>query len=262
MTPFTLCNNPGVPPPRSGSQSFERAIELLRALEAAGPNGAGVTDVAQDAGLAVSTAHRLLRALCTAGLAAQDHANGRYHLGPALVVLGQQAAKVLGYDQLLPVLNGLVAATGESANVGILVGGEVLVVLDAASPQPLRFDQDSGTRVPAHSSAMGKVMLAWCQDPVAAVASLTFERFTERTITGADNLLEELGAIRTRGWALNDGERNPGVRAVAAPILRADGSVGAALALQGPAIRFPDDRLEDLVNELLRATRAMSGFLT
>jgi IclR family acetate operon transcriptional repressor len=247
---------------RSGAQSVERAIAVLRALEAGGAQGAGVTDVAHDTGLTASTAHRLVRALCAEGLAVQDPASGRYQLGPALVVLGQQAARTLGYDRLRPLVARLVEATGESANLGILVGGDVLVVLDVPSPQPLRFDQDSGTRVPAHTSAMGKALLAFAEDPEAAVAALPhLERRTERTITDRQALIEHLAATRRRGWSLNDGERDVGVLAIGAPVHRRDGSVGAAVAIQGPASRLTDERLPTLAELLVRATTDMTAFL-
>lgn len=247
---------------RSGAQSVERAAALLRALELAGATGVGITEVAHEVGLTVSTTHRLARALCAEGLAAQDSATGRYQLGPALVMLGQRAGQALGYDRLRPLLDDMVEATGESANLGILLGAEVLVVLDVASPQPLRFDQDSGTRVPAHTSAMGKVLLAFADDPAAAVAALPpLERRTERTITEPDQLLTDLVVARTRGWSLNDGERDSGVRAIAAPVRRVDGSVGAALALQGPALRLTDERLPQLAAEVLRTTALMAALL-
>jgi IclR family transcriptional regulator, acetate operon repressor len=246
----------------SGAQSVERALALLRALEGVGGGGAGITELADATGLTVSTAHRLIRALRNEGFAVQDPVSGRYHLGPALVVLGQRAAGTLGFDRLRPLLAEVVDATGESANLGVLTAGEVLVVLDVPSPRPLRFDQSEGTRVPAHTSAMGKALLAFAADPAAAVRALPpLEPHTERTITSPDQLLGELARTRERGWSLNDGERDPGVRAVGVPLLRPDGSVSAAMALQGPAQRMGEERLPKLVAALQRTAARMSPLL-
>ena len=136
-------------------------------------------------------------------------------------MLGRRAEEALGYARALPVLEELAAATGESVNLGIRSGSDVLVVLDVASDQPLRFSQAPGTRIPLHTSAMGKCLLAFTDDPAAAVVAPARRspRATERTITSPAALLDELERTRERGWALNDEERNPGVRAVAAPVL-------------------------------------------
>src|SRR5262245_16444619 len=135
---------------RSGTQSVDRALAILRAFEA-GPSDLGVTELAARAGLSVSTAHRLVRALCAAGLLRQEPRTERYQLGPALVVLGRRAEDQLGYTRALPVLEELATTTGESVNLGIRSGDDVLVILDVPSAHPLRFDQAPGTRVPIHT---------------------------------------------------------------------------------------------------------------
>jgi IclR family transcriptional regulator, acetate operon repressor len=235
--------------PRSGAQSVERALTVLRAFENA-PTDLGVSDIAHATGLAVSTAHRLTRVLCNAGLLSQDARTDRYQLGPVLVVLGRIAEQRLGFATALPELQKLSADTGESVNLGILVGSDVLVVLDVASDQPLRFDQAPGTRVPAHTSAMGKCLLAHADDIKAAVAALpALERITARTITDRKRLQTELHAVRERGWALNDEERNPGVRAVAVPV-SSNGHTVAAIAVQGPTLRLPDKRLPEIARRI------------
>lgn len=245
---------------KPGAQSVQRAIAVLRAIESGPESGSRISEVAQRTGLGVSTAHRLARALCDAGFVLQDPATEHYQLGPALVTLGQRAEHTLGYDRLRPILAQLVEETGESANLGILAGHEVLVVLGLPSPSPLRYEQEAGARVPAHTSAMGKVLLAHNPDALEALVQLP--RFTDRTITEHTALAQQLEVIRDRGWALNDGERDPGVRAVGAPVLAPDGRVVAAVALQGPAVRLPDDRLPDLANHVISTAHRMATLLT
>lgn len=247
--------------PRSGAQSVERALAVLRVIEAAGED-TGVSEIAQRTGLTVSTAHRLTRALCEAGLVSQDRRTERYQLGPALVVLGRRAEERLGYTRALPALEDLAERTAESVNLGIQTGHEVLVVLDVASRQPLRFDQEPGSRVPVHTSAMGKCLLAFRPDSDAALRGLPpLSQVTSRTITDHEALRHELDAARARGWALNDEERNPGVRAVAVPVLDATGCAVAAIAVQGPAIRITDDRLEGLAADLAVAATQVAPLL-
>jgi len=248
--------------PRSGAQAVERALTVLRCVEA-DERGAGITDLAQRAGLTVSTTHRLARTLAEAGLLIQDPGTERYQLGPALVVLGRKAERRLGYRQALPLLEELAAATGESINLGIRSGNDVRVVLDVESRQPLRFNQESGSRVPMHVSAMGKCLLAAGDDIAAQIAGLgDLVRATHRTITDRDQLRAELELVRERGWALNDEERNPGVRAIAAPIRLPGGGVAGAIAIQGPTVRITDDRLPELATLLEKTAARVAPLLT
>ncbi|HET6833773.1 MAG TPA: IclR family transcriptional regulator [Acidimicrobiales bacterium] len=249
---------------RSGAQSVERALAVLRCFEQA-DRSLGVSGIAATTGLSVSTAHRLTRALCAGGLLMQDPRSERYLLGPVLVVLGRRAEDQLGYARALPALESLAEATGESVNLGIRSGAEVLVVLAVPSRQPLRFDQLAGSRVPIHTSAMGKCLLAFAAPEPAgadAVSELPrLSRFTDRTITRRDQLVAELERTRARGWALNDEERNPGVRAVAAPVLGGSGWAIAAVAVQGPAMRLPNDRLVTVAGQVVEATEAVGPVL-
>ncbi|OLF12424.1 hypothetical protein BLA60_09950 [Actinophytocola xinjiangensis] len=236
-------------------------MSVLRCVEGE-DDGVGVTELAQRTGLTPSTAHRLARALTEAGVLSQDPRTERYQLGPALVVLGRKAEQRLGYRQALPLLEELAEATGESINLGIRAGDEVRVVLDVASRQPLRFSQEAGSRVPMHVSAMGKCLLANSGDIDGQITELgDLVRATHRTITDRDQLRAELELVRERGWALNDEERNPGVRAIAAPVLRPGGGVIGAVAIQGPTVRVTDDRLPELAELLDKATHRIAALL-
>ncbi len=231
---------------RSGSQSVERALDVLRGIADAGGD-VGVSEIAARTGLSVSTAHRLIQALRAAGMVAQDEQTERYHLGPGAVALGRRAESRLGYDRLLPYLRELGAQTGESISLGTRVGIEMLVVLHVDSPHPLRFDQTPGSRVPIHASAIGKVLLAFSADPEDEIRSLgPLAKVTEATITDPAALLRDVLRTRRRGWSINDGERDVGVRTIAAPLLGADGTAWAGVAVQGPAARLPDARVGEL----------------
>jgi len=232
---------------RTGTQAIDRALRVLALLESAGED-VGVTALASASGLTVSTTHRLLRALAAAGLVAQDSETERYHLGAGLISLGRRAEARLGLQRWHGELRRLADETGESVSLGTRVGNEVLIVDHVPSAQPLRFDAGIGRRVPIHASAMGKMLLALADDPSAEVAALgVLRRFTERTFTSPELLAAELDTVRQRGWSLNDGERDPGVRAVAVAIPATGGGAVAAMAVQGPEVRLTDDRLGPLV---------------
>ena len=245
---------------RTGAQAIERALGVLRCYES-GADDLGITDIAKLTGLSISTAHRVTRALTDGGLLVQDARTERYRLGPTLVVLGRKAARGLGYEAALPAMQSLARDTGESVNLGIRSAGDVQVVLDVASDQPLRFAQAPGTRVPLHTSAMGKCLLAFAEDTAAQVAALgELSRLTDKTITDPETLAKDLQLVRERGWALNDEERHQGVRTVAAPVLR-PGGVMAAIAVQGPTVRITDGRLDELAERLERAAAEVAPLL-
>ena len=229
---------------RSGTQAVDRALRVLGVLESARED-LGVTALATASGLTVSTTHRLLKALASAGLVAQDRDTERYHLGVGLIALGRRAEARLGLHRWHDALERLASETGESASIGTRVGNEVLVADHIPSAKALRFDAGIGARVPIHASAMGKMLLAMADDLAVEVAALgPLQRFTERTLTDPAALLNELHVIRNRGWSLNDGERDSGVRAVAVAI---PGASAAAMAVQGPEVRLTDDRLASVV---------------
>ena len=125
---------------RTGSQAVERALRLLRCFEV-GPPNRSLSELAQLTGLAPATAHRLLRALCRAELLAHDPLTERYSLGVALIPLGSRAADAIGVPAVRPVLESLATVTGESVNLGVRDGGDVLVLLSVPSFRNLRFDQ-------------------------------------------------------------------------------------------------------------------------
>jgi DNA-binding IclR family transcriptional regulator len=162
----------------------------------------------------------------------------------------------MGVSAVRPLLESLATATGESVNLGVRDGADVLVLLCVPSARGLRFDQGAGTRVPAYASAMGKALLAFDPDPDEAVRSLPrLTKFTGSTITSRSVLSKVLEETRDRGWAINDEERESSVRTVAAPVRAADGWAVAAVAVQGPSSRMTDDQIRELLPNL-QATAA------
>lgn len=119
------------------------------------------------------------------------------------------------------------------------------------SSQRLRFDQEAGTRIPAYASAMGKALLAFAPDLDDVIVHLPrLAKLTGSTITSKASLRADLLQVRARGWALNDEERVPGVRTVAAPVLDERDTAIAAIAVQGPSVRMTDDRLEEIATQI------------
>lgn len=246
----------------SGTQSITRAFAVLNAFREA-PGDIGVVEVAEQLGLSLSTAHRIARALVLEGYLAQEVDRERYRLGPQALLLGQAAQRALGMDLVRPVLQRLSDRTGESVNLGMLDGDHAIVVQRVDSPQPLRFSMEVGARIELHATSMGKSLLAFNRSLSTYVDSLGTDLplLTAKTHTTVDSLKSDLARIAQRGWSTDDEESMMGVRCVAAPVLDGGGQARAAVAIQAPAVRMPDERFEELGPKVREAAQALTGLL-
>jgi IclR family acetate operon transcriptional repressor len=229
----------------AGTQAIGRTLNVLESF--LDRRELGITELARRLDLSPSTAHRIVRALVARGYLEQDRDSERYHLGRSTIVLGQAGRRHMGLDQALPILERFGAETGESVNMGLLDGQHVVVTLRVTSPQPLRFDQPVGSRVPVHCSSMGKALLAFeAQNGPADLAQIPFTAVTSNSITSVEELLEDLDGVRGRGYSIDDEESILGVSCVGAPILDASGRAVAAMAVQAPTARMTPDRSTEL----------------
>lgn len=220
----------------AGAQSIDRALDVLACfLER---SELGITDLTQKTGLSASTTHRIVQALTVRGYLQQNIASERYHLGPAAIVLGQAARRTHGLERALPALEELGQLTGESVNLGLRDGDQVVVVLHVRSPQPLRFDQPVGTRRSLHSTSMGKALLAFAPESIAGEQPGSLAPMTTNTITDKTELAAHLEEVRRVGYSTDAEESVTGVSCLGAPILNSSGEAIAAIAVQGPTARL------------------------
>jgi DNA-binding IclR family transcriptional regulator len=230
-------------------QSVSRALEILDFLVEA-PGGMSLSRICDGTGLNISTIHRLLGTLIAHGYVRQDISTKEYFLGPQSLRLAQSA---LGHFDIrnegMGPLRQLAIEARELANLAVLSGNHVIYVAQVpAEERSIQMFTRLGARVPLHCSGVGKAILSFM--PEARAWQLLGDRplstFTVNTITNTLKLRHELEATRQRGYAVDDEEREEGVRCVAAPIFNANGDVIAAISISGPAGRFPIARMEDL----------------
>ncbi|WP_291429192.1 IclR family transcriptional regulator [Deinococcus sp.] len=225
-------------------RTLERGLGVLWAL--AGLQGASLSQVARAAGLSPSTASRLLETLRQQGFADWDEASGLYRVGLRAYQVGMafDAAQALT-GAAAAEMRALVAALGESANLAVLrphgeVGLEAAYVYQVEGPQLVRMFTRVGASAPLHASGVGKVLLA-PRDPAevrAALSAVTLTPFTAHTLTSPDDVLAALTRVQEQGFALDDQERELGVRCVAVPVRGAGGEVAAALSVSAPTSRL------------------------
>ncbi|TYB58599.1 IclR family transcriptional regulator [Nonomuraea sp. PA05] len=217
-------------------QSVERALDVLEALAEHGGE-AGLSEIAARTGLPYGTIHRLLRTLLARGYVRQE-SDRRYALGGGLVRLGGIAESMVGV-WAQPYLTRMVELSGETANLAVLEGDFVVYVAQVPSPRRLRMFAEVGRRVLPHSTAVGKVLLAGrpASEAVAVFERTGMPRRTPNTITDMPAMLTELGAVRSRGYAMDLGEEELGVHCLAVPVQDGD-RVVAAMSVSGPAERI------------------------
>ena len=235
---MTMDNNGAMPP---GTQAITRAFNVLECF--LDRRELGLTELADLVDLSPSTVHRIVKALVVRGYLEQDKSTERYSLGHSTFILGQAGRRRFSLDQALPVLERFGEETGESINMGLLDGESVVVTLRVASPQPLRFEQPVGSRIPVHCSSMGKSLLAFeAPNGPESLDQLSFEKITENSIGSVEELQAEIEEVRAKGYSTDNEESILGVSCLGAPILDATGRAAAAIAVQAPTARITPDR--------------------
>ena len=242
-----------------GTQAVARAIGLLKAFSDAQPEW-NLSDLATATGLNKTTAFRLLAALEAEGLIMRNSVSGGYRLGVALVALGGCAMRSNPVRTMSrPVLESIAQECDETATLEVLAGSSVLIVDEVSSRHPMGMSQDVGSRLPAHATATGKLLLAFTtKGPLEQHLRFPLVQLTEQTINTPEALQAELELTRRQGYATASGELEPGFVAIAAPIYDRDRQVVAAISIGGSSLRLTPERMPTLAALVQMAARQIS----
>lgn len=214
---------------------------------------ASADDLAESTGIPLPTLYRLLRLLLDRGYV-RGTTTGRYALGPHLIRIGEAASAALG-TSAKPILRKLAAQTGETANMAMRDGDEVVYIAQAQPPAgpTLRMFTEPGRRVRPHCTALGKAVLAQIprDGAIAILKRNGMPPLTSATITDEATLLEELDEVRERGYAVDEEEEEQGLHCIAVPVLGLP--VNISIAVSGPAARL-DRATQQQIIPLLKAT--------
>ena len=227
--------------------ALQRGLKLLN-LFSESPRGLTAKQVAASSRLPVSTVHRFLANLVTAGFLNRD-LEGTHHLGIACFAIGQAAAGQLDIRRLsLPYLRELNQQTRETIHLTVRHGISAVYVEKLDSPEPLRIHSRLGASVPLYCTAVGKVMLAYMptdeQDRV--LSQLELKRLTPNTAGSLQELKAELFRVRKNGYASDLEEHELHIRCLAAPIWDHTGNVQSSVSITAPSLRMPVARLRQL----------------
>ena len=250
----------------SSVQVLDRSLKLLELVAQA--DGAALTDLADQSGMAPSTVHRLLTSLSQHGMVSHDGETGAWIIGVKAFEIGTAYLRFRKLGTISrPFLKQLMEGCGETANIAIEDSGDVVFISQVESHAPMRAFFRPGRRGPIHASGIGKAILSTWQDSriEALLAGRTLQHFTDKTRDTVPTLLEDIAKIRMRGWSIDDEEHTLGMRCVAAPIFDEYGEAIAGISVSGPAVRLPDAKM-DAFGPVVRAaaegvTKAMGGRL-
>jgi len=250
-------------------QTIERASLILDILGQS-PQGMSIRDLSDRMKLPKGTTHRLLSSLSYFDYVRQDAKTRSYFLGFKLVELGNLLLSQLDLrKEAEPFLRALAENTKETVHLVLLDRNEIVYLdkleLDHAT-SGLRMASRVGSRNPAHSCAVGKVLLAYL--PEDALESMIEEkglpRRTGNTITDFNHLRDHLKLVRKQGYAIDDEENERGIRCVGAPVFNEAGRAVAAISVSGPAFRVTKKTVQEklkkeVIETALRVSRKL-GF--
>jgi DNA-binding IclR family transcriptional regulator len=229
-----------VPSDSGIASSTLRAFALLERI-AVCPESPTLEELTRASGLPKPTVYRILQLLRQGGLIEREMHDKRYAVGRRLRELA--LAVQMGTPQRRErhaILARLVDEIGETCNLTMLDGDEVLYLERVETSANVRLHMKAGSRVPLHCTASGKLLLSGlAPDHVRRLLGRgPLERYTERTIVGVETLERELAKIRTAGFATDVGEYLDGSVCLAVPVQDARGRMCAAVAVHGPAPRM------------------------
>jgi IclR family transcriptional regulator, KDG regulon repressor len=243
-----------------GAQTVQRALTLLDVL-ACNRGRLRLSDLSVATGLNITTTSRLLSALARFGFVEREEQTGRYALGYRFLELAQIVLEQTPLPEIAnPILAGLMEETGETATLCVRHDDEAIVIARAECTNPLRTVAQIGHTGPLHCTAHGKVMLAYLSDTeLARILNRGMPALTDLTITSPARMIEELAAIRTRGYAIDPGERELGLVSIAAPVRDAADRVVATCGVSGSGQRMR--LVPALADQVTTAAARISGRL-
>lgn len=234
-------------------ESVDRALTVILAFEET--DTLTITEISKVLGVSRSTAYRLLNVLEHRGFVRQDKRTKAFQGGPALLRVGLAAVRRSDLRMTLrPVLERVVAEVDETAHLVVLEGRDAFFMDCVEGSKMVRATPRVGTSLPAHVTSAGKVLLA--NLPSAKLDEILAGELgavTRRSKVSPTSLRRELAKVRKQGFALNDGESEVGLRAVAAlvPAAVAATAVDVAITVAGPSERLDDKRVKAVGETLL-----------
>ncbi len=245
-------------------QTVVNALRLLEEFHS--EDELGVTELSRRLKLHKNNVFRLLATLEQRDYIEQSPANERYRIGARCLELGEAFCRSHSLlERARPILRDLARSVGETAHLALMTSFEVVHIDAEVFPQPILTPSRLGQRLPAHCTALGKVLLGLAPEQTrqaydqTVVAGRDLRRRTPATIIDPMKFFEHIRTVAGQGFGLDVEECEDGLNCVAAPVYDRDGQVVAALSISGPAFRLGIDRcLRSVAPEVTAAAARLS----
>src|SRR6056297_4322629 len=240
-------------------QSLDRALGVLTTV--ARQEGVNLTDLSLSLGIPTATTHRILTTLQKRDFVRFDEERQDWTIGIEAYRTGVAYLKRTNLsDAGRPVMRRLMEQTGETANLAVPDGAEVVFIGQVETGNPIRAFFPPGSRTSMHASGTGKAILAALRPQAlrTQLGNMTLTPFTASTHVTLSGLASDLHTIAERGWSHDCEERYAGMSCVGAAILNERGEPCAGISVSGPTGRFDDARIADLGQRVAAAAREIS----
>jgi DNA-binding IclR family transcriptional regulator len=237
--------------------SVKRAIDILSCFTIDEPV-LGNAEIADKLSLSRSTTHHLIKTLCDQGVLMRDGSR-KYRLGWKIIewnngVMFQQDI----YNIALPLVKGLTERFRGTAHIGMYDKGDVIFVLKISSAEADFVPTFLGSRKPAHSTSIGKVLLAFNREYMKETISRGLSKQGPNTITEVNALKRELEDIKKKGYSTSNNENDTSTYGVAAPIQSYSGEIVAAVNLVGPISYMQSINKKEIITSIINTGKAVS----
>ena len=240
-------------------------MKALQVLDYVARQGHDVTltETVQELKLPKTTVFRYLQTLSAAQFLEHDLKRDRYGVGRKFRSLARVDQELQGLrDIAQPEMRTLMETFHETVNLAVLSENEV-VYIDMLEPgRPLRANARIGHRHPAHSTSLGKAMMAFLPDADALALGSVLPQRTINTLTDADKLRRQVDDVRRRGYAIEVGENEDGLMCIGVPILDRTGYPVAAMSLSAPERRMKPELTAVAADALKGAAKRISTHLS
>ncbi|ABF65430.1 transcriptional regulator, IclR family [Ruegeria sp. TM1040] len=240
-------------------KSLDRAMEVFEYLSQA--QGKPLTMIAEEMGQSPATVYRILVTLEGRGLVDFDAEEQLWHIGAQAFVIGARFLRRTSLvDRARPILRRLMEDTGETANLGVEKEGHVLFLSQVETHASIRAFFPPGTLSQMHASGIGKALLAEMDGSRLdrLLAATRLEIFTDHTITDPEALKADLAAIRAQGFAVDNEEKNAGMRCIAAPVFDMNREAIAGISVSGPTSRISVESIAELSRPVIEAAQQLT----
>ena len=239
--------------------SVKKAFKILSAISDAS-NGLGISDLSKQLKIGKSTVHGITSALEELGVLVRDPLHKKYSVGYTLLELGRRAHTRIKLRDIARIpIERLMEKVGETVFLGIMNGDHITILDVVESHHDMKITSPPGTRLPLLAGATGKAFLAHFEEKKVKeiIQRMGLVKFTSKSIVDPKKFFKEVEEAKKKGYAIDDEEYIPGVRAIAAPI-QAASLPPAAIWVVGFTSSLNDQKMEKVILEIRKSGQDIS----